>query len=102
MFTHRYVGKFVPRKDRMKDGTFNQYYTNVYVKNFADDVDDDVLMEMFTKFGTIYSAIVMKDEMGKSKGFGFVSFESHIAASEVLMNRLRVNVVYCMCCFKEY
>ncbi len=68
----------------MRDGSANQHYTNVYVKNFGDDLDDEKLEEMFAVFGKIHSAVVMKDmEHLKSKGFGFVSFDSHEAAVQV-------------------
>ena len=30
-------------------------FTNVYIKNFGDDLSDDKLKEMFTKFGKITS-----------------------------------------------
>lgn len=83
MCCYRYVGKFVPRKDRVRDGTANQHYTNVYVKNFGEDMNDEKLGEMFLQFGKIHSAVVMFDEVGKNKGFGFVSFDSHDAAAEV-------------------
>lgn len=79
-----YVGKFVANKDRLKDGTINQHYTNVYVKNFGDSMTNEGLKEMFSKFGTIYSAVVMMDDNGVSRGFGFVSFETHTAAAEAV------------------
>merc|ERR1711997_71444 len=47
-----------------------------YVKNINDEYDEAKLNEMFQKYGKISSVKVMKSEDGKSKGFGFVSFES--------------------------
>merc|ERR1711981_46709 len=72
-----YVGRFVPRKDReMELGEKARKFTNVYVKNINDEYDEAKLNEMFQKYGKISSVKVMKSEDGKSKGFGFVSFES--------------------------
>lgn len=49
---------------------------NVYIKYLDDQVDDQRLRDEFSKFGTITSAKVMRDENGKSKGYGFVCFSS--------------------------
>lgn len=39
---------------------------------------------MFTPFGNVISHVVMKDRnTGRSKGFGFVSFDTHEAAAMV-------------------
>lgn len=74
-----FVGKFVPRKEREKQlGEKAKLFTNVYVKNFGEDIDtDDKLADMFRAYGGIVSAKVMIDDAsGKGRGFGFVSFES--------------------------
>ena len=58
--------------------------TNIFIKNFGEDFSDDQLKDMFAEFGTILSVKVMMDQnTGKSKGFGFVSFETHESASKV-------------------
>ncbi|KAG2298122.1 hypothetical protein Bca4012_009335 [Brassica carinata] len=70
-----YVGPFLRRQER--DSTANvAKFTNVYVKNLAESTTDDDLKNTFGEFGTITSAVVMKDGDGKSKGFGFVNFEN--------------------------
>jgi len=50
---------------------------NLYVKNLADDVDEEVLKAEFSKYGNITSCIVRRDPKLKvSLGFGFVCFEA--------------------------
>ena len=50
---------------------------NIYVKEIPKkNFTDKELIELFSKFGKINSAIVLKDEKGESKGFGFVCFEN--------------------------
>jgi RNA recognition motif-containing protein len=45
----------------------------LYVGNLAYSVGDSELQKMFTPFGTVNSAQVIKDrDNGRSKGFGFV------------------------------
>lgn len=75
-----YVGKFISRKERMK-GLGPISFTNVFIKNFGDDFTSEQLDEAFKVFGTIESAVVMVDDKGKGRGFGFVSFMSPEAAS---------------------
>jgi len=72
-----FVGKFVPRKERiMALGEKAQKFTNVFIKNFGDEIDDEKLREMFEKYGKITSHKVMSLPDGKGKGFGFVCFEN--------------------------
>lgn len=84
------VEKYVPPKEN-EDKT--SHMQNVYIKNFGTDLDSDKLKEMFEVFGKILSAIVMTDENGKSKGFGFVSFETCESAEKAIkeMNGKNVN-----------
>ena len=49
----------------------NIYVKEIPKKNFAEKE----LVELFSKFGKINSAVILKDEKGESKGFGFVCFE---------------------------
>lgn len=83
-----FVGKFIPRTERDKDlGEKAKRFTNVYVKNFAEDLTEEQLKEMFERHGKITSHRIMTDDAGKSRGFGFVAFESPEEA-EIAVNDL--------------
>ena len=60
---YSFVGKFISRKDRLRDFGHDQRYTNVYVKNFGDDFTDEQLFTMFGQYGKIMSAKVMVDHV---------------------------------------
>merc|ERR1712212_959583 len=76
-----FVGRFVPRKDReIELGEKAKKFTNVFIKNLSEDVEESSLMELFEKYGKITSLKVMKGDDSKSKGFGFVSYEDSIHA----------------------
>ncbi|XP_020500716.1 polyadenylate-binding protein 4 isoform X1 [Labrus bergylta] len=80
-----FVGRFKSRKEREAElGAKAKEFTNVYIKNFADDVDDERLKEMFDKYGKTLSVKVMTDPTGKSRGFGFVSYEKHEDANKAV------------------
>jgi len=79
-----FVGSFVPRKERIAEAQ-NKKYTNVFVKNLDDKIDEEGLKNMFTPFGTIKSAVIMRDDQGKTKGFGFVNFENPEEAEEAVI-----------------
>ncbi|KAJ8291088.1 hypothetical protein GJAV_G00021240 [Gymnothorax javanicus] len=89
-----FVGRFKSRKEREAElGARAKEFTNVYIKNFGDDMDDEKLKEIFCKYGPALSIRVMTDETGKSKGFGFVSFERHEDAQKAVddMNGKEMN-----------
>ncbi|CAG9855337.1 unnamed protein product [Phyllotreta striolata] len=80
-----YVGRFIPRKEREKElGEKAKLFTNVYVKNFGEDLSEEQLRTMFEKYGKITSYKIMSKDDGKSKGFGFVAFESPEAAESAV------------------
>lgn len=89
-----FVGRFKSRKEREAElGARAKEFTNVYIKNFGEDMDDERLKEVFCKYGPALSVKVMTDESGKSKGFGFVSFERHEDAQKAVddMNQKELN-----------
>ncbi|GKA92744.1 polyadenylate-binding protein 2-like protein [Tanacetum coccineum] len=45
-------------------------------ENLSESTTDDDLKKTFGEYGTITSAVVMRDADGKSKCFGFINFES--------------------------
>ncbi|KAF2291078.1 hypothetical protein GH714_019653 [Hevea brasiliensis] len=81
-----YVGLFVRRQERIR-ANGSPKFTNVYVKNLSETTTDEDLKKIFGAYGTITSAVVMKDQNGKSRCFGFVNFQnpdSAAAAAEKL------------------
>ncbi|KAF1670157.1 Polyadenylate-binding protein 1, partial [Pygoscelis papua] len=89
-----FVGRFKSQKEREAElGARAKEFTNVYIKNFGEDMDDERLKELFGKFGPALSVKVMTDESGKSKGFGFISFERHEDAQKAVdeMNGKELN-----------
>jgi len=77
-----YVGPFLKRTDR--GGDRESKFTNVYVKNLAEDVDDEGLKKISEEFGEVLSAVIMRDDKGKSKGFGFINFADADGANKAV------------------
>jgi len=72
---HVYVGPFM-RKQERKQGNDIAKFNNVFIKNLSESVNDEDLKNYFGEYGTITSAVVMRDVDGKTKCFGFVNFEN--------------------------
>lgn len=50
----RFVGRFKSRKEREAElGARAKEFTNVYIKNFGEDMDDERLKDLFGKFGNV-------------------------------------------------
>lgn len=58
--------------------------TNIYVKDFPETWKEADLRKLFEPFGELGSVVIMKDPVGKGKGFGFVCFNSPEAATASL------------------
>ena len=86
-----YVGPFMKRGERSSDSETK--FTNVFVKNVDESVDEEALTAMFAEHGTVNSCVIMKDEAGVSKGFGFVNMEEpeHAAAAVDALNGKDIN-----------
>jgi polyadenylate-binding protein len=78
-----YVGHFLRKQDRDNDLSKTKF-NNVYVKNLSESFSEDDLKNTFGEYGTITSAVLMKDADGKSKCFGFVNFESPDEAAKAV------------------
>lgn len=80
-----FVGLFMRRQEREHTGDASNF-TNVYVKNLPKHFSDDDLLNEFSSFGAITSAIVMRDANGLSRCFGFVNFEKSECARNAVRN----------------
>ena len=87
-----HVTHFVPRNERSQRSN-NPRFTNVYVKNFGENFTYSDLNNMFQEFGIITSSIVVLDKEERSRGFGFVNFETHESAAKAveMLNGKTVN-----------
>ena len=80
-----YVGHHISKKERQsKMEEMKAQFTNVYVKNLDPEVTDDEFRDLFGQFGKVTSAVIQKDDEGKSRGFGFVNFETHEEAQKAV------------------
>lgn len=90
-----YVNPAQPKVERLRDLRYrsenikmelvNKYQgMNLYVKNLDESINDDQFREAFAPYGTITSAQIMRDEIGASKGFGFVCFSSPEEATRAM------------------
>ena len=76
----------------------------IFVGSLSWNVDSDKLREVFSPFGNIEEAKVITDrETGRSRGFGFVTFENEEDAEkaiqemngkEVMGRAIRVNKAF--------
>ena len=57
----------------------------IYVGNLPYSIDDSKLKELFSAYGNVNEAVVIKDKYsGRSKGFGFVEMSDESAAKKAI------------------
>lgn len=57
---------------------------NVFIKNLDEQIDNKALHDTFAAFGNVLSCKVATDELGRSKGYGFVHYETSEAAEHAI------------------
>lgn len=83
-----FVGRFVPKKEFLK--AKESSWTNVYVKEIDPSISSEDLRNKFAELvcsgdpSSITSCIIMKDNNGTSRGFGFVNFSKHELAMKAV------------------
>ena len=82
----------------------NRIPNRIYVGGIPQTASQDELKDYFSNFGLVKDARIITDQIGNSRGFGFVTYNSEHDASKVLAlkedelifkeNKLNVNQAY--------
>lgn len=83
-----YVGEFLPRDGRTPAEVVN--FTNIYVKNYPAEWDEEKLLTEFKKFGEITSSMCQKDK--KNRPFAFLNYENAEDAANAIKEMHRADL----------
>lgn len=88
------IDRFVSKGERMRNRekrrqvrrAENAKFPSLYVKNFAEDTNEEVLRNLFGRFGEVVSVHIMRDRENPnvSRGFGFVAVQDHTVADRCI------------------
>ncbi|KAL7082637.1 hypothetical protein ACP275_14G112800 [Erythranthe tilingii] len=70
-----YVAHFMSKEERDQAADKTKF-TNVFVKNLSESTNEEDLKTAFGEYGPITSLVLIQDDDGKSKCFGFVNFKN--------------------------
>jgi polyadenylate-binding protein len=80
-----FAAKFVSKRDRQTAlGSKAMQFTNIFLKNLPTSMDEETLKRLCEEHGPITSHVIMRDEAGNSRGFGFVNFEDAESAAKAV------------------
>ncbi|CAK0905485.1 unnamed protein product, partial [Prorocentrum cordatum] len=73
----RLFGKPIRCNKSSQDKKTSEVGANLFVGNLEPEVDEKMLYDTFSAFGVLLFAKIMRDpDVGSSRGFGFISFDS--------------------------
>jgi len=69
----------------------DEKFLKLYIGGLTSSTTNDIIKEHFSKWGTLTDCVVMKDSQSKkSRGFGFVSYQSPTMVDEAMVHRPHV------------
>lgn len=68
----------------------DQYQNKIFVRNLSQKTDVNTLRSIFEKYGKLEECVIIHDNAGKSKGYGFLTFSSPKEAFKVMQQPERI------------
>eukprot|EP01084_Bolivina_argentea_P309662 535689_1 len=75
-------------RSRMSENTI---LCKIFIRSLSYDTQDKTVYDMFTKFGNVKEAVIVKDrQTGKSRGFGFITMSNASEAQAALVEHRKM------------